>query len=169
MTNQYPSITILTAEDDPDDQILVKDAFLESGQVNTLFFVKDGNDLLQYLHRQGDYATSGQAPRPDLILLDLNMPHMDGRQSLVEIKADPNLRGIPVVVLTASYSEEDILSTYNHGGAGYIIKPETFEGLVAVVKGLNQYWFEVVELANSERLDNVRTNHTRSPHPNETL
>jgi two-component system response regulator len=169
MTNQIPSITILTAEDDPDDQILVKDAFLETGQDNTLLFVKDGNDLLRYLHRQGDYAAPGQAPRPDLILLDLNMPHKDGRESLIEIKADPHLRGIPVVVLTASSSEEDVLCTYNHGGAGYIIKPGSFEGLVEVVKGLNQYWFEVVELANNERLSVVRTNHSRSPHPNATL
>ncbi len=169
MINQIPSITILTAEDDPDDRVLVQDAFLESGQDNTLLFVKDGNDLLQYLHRQGDYATPGQAPRPDLILLDLNMPHKDGRQSLAEIKADPNLRSIPVVVLTASSSDEDILSTYNHGGAGFIIKPETFQGLVEVVKGLNQYWFEVVELANGERFNSVRIIHPRSPHPNETL
>jgi CheY-like chemotaxis protein len=169
MTNQIPSITILTAEDDPDDRILVQDAFLESGQVNTLLFVQDGNDLLQYLRRQGNYAPPELSPRPDLILLDLNMPHKDGRQSLAEIKSDPRLRSIPVVVLTASNSDEDILNTYNLGGAGFIIKPETFQGLVEMVKGLNQYWFEVVELANGERMNKIRYSHSKSPHPNESF
>jgi CheY-like chemotaxis protein len=168
MTNQTPSITILTAEDDPDDRVLVQDAFLESGQDNTLLFVQDGDDLLHYLRRQGSYATPEQSPRPDLILLDLNMPHMDGRQSLAEIKSDPNLRSIPVVVLTASSSDEDILYTYNLGGAGFIIKPETFQGLVEVVKGLNQYWFEVVELANGQRHEKIRYNHSKSPRPNDS-
>ncbi len=160
MTNQLPSITILTAEDDPDDRILVKDAFLESGQHNTLRFVQDGDELLLYLHQQGTYANQGSAPRPDLILLDLNMPHKDGRQSLAEIKADPNLRRIPVVVLTASRADEDILSTYTLGGAGFIIKPDTFQGLVEVVKGLNQYWFEVVELINDEQKNSFKKKHT---------
>jgi two-component system response regulator len=169
MTNQYPPITILNAEDDPDDRILVQDAFLESGQDNTLRFVQDGDDLLQYLRRQGSYSTPEQAPRPDLILLDLNMPHKDGRESLAEIKSDPNLRSIPVVVLTASNSDEDILNTYNLGGAGFIIKPETYQGLVEVVKGLNQYWFEVVELANGERTDKIRYNHSHSSHPRGTI
>ncbi len=168
MSNQFPSITILTAEDDPDDQILVQDAFQESGQENTLLFVQDGDDLLQYLRRQGSYARPGQAPRPDLILLDLNMPHKDGRQSLAEIKADPNLRRIPVVVLTASRSDEDVLCTYTLGGAGFIIKPDTFEGLVEVVKGLNQYWFEVVELANGENKNGVLKSYS-SPHPGEAI
>jgi CheY-like chemotaxis protein len=169
MTNQLPSIIILSAEDDPDDRILVQDAFLESGQENTLLFVQDGNDLLQYLRRQGSYAEPGQAPRPDLILLDLNMPYKDGRQALAEIKADPHLRSIPVVVLTASISDEDVLNTYKMGGAGFIIKPATFPGLVEVVKGLNQYWFEVVELANGERMNNINHNHSKAPHPNESI
>lgn len=169
MANQIPSITVLTAEDDPDDRVLVQDAFLESGQDNTLLFVQDGDDLMQYLRRQGSYAPPEQSPRPDLILLDLNMPHKDGRESLAEIKSDPKLRSIPVVVLTASSSDEDILITYNLGGAGFIIKPETFQRLVEVVKGLSQYWFKVVELANGERINKIRYSHSRSPHPNESI
>jgi CheY-like chemotaxis protein len=169
MTNQIPSIIILTAEDDPDDQVIVRDAFLESGQDNTLLFVQDGNDLLQYLRRRGRYAGQGQAPRPDLILLDLNMPNKDGRQALAEIKTDPQLRSIPVVVLTASKSEEDILNTYKLGGAGFIIKPETFQGMVEVVRGLNQYWFEVVELANGDRMNITNHNRLNSPNPRESV
>jgi CheY-like chemotaxis protein len=144
-----PSITILTADDDPDDRQLVQEAFMESGQKNTMVFVQDGLDLMQYLHRQGKYASPASAPRPDLILLDLNMPLKDGRDSLAEIKTDPQLRRIPVVVLTVSEAEEDILRTYNLGGAGFIIKPSSFQGWVEVVKCLSQYWFEVVELADA--------------------
>ena len=169
MTDQNPSITILTADDDPDDRLLVQDAFLESGQKDNLLFVQDGIDLLQYLRRQGDYATPGQAPRPDLILLDLNMPNKDGRESLAEIKSDPALRSIPVVVLTASSSDEDVLSTYSLGSAGFITKPETFQGLVEVVKGLKKYWFKVVELANGEHISGIRNGHTKPPRPNEII
>ncbi len=158
MTNQSPSITILTAEDDPDDRLLVKDAFTESGQDNKLFFVVDGIDLLQFLRHQGNYEANKDAPRPDLILLDLNMPRKDGRESLAEIKSDPDLRYIPVVVLTASEAEADILKTYNLGGAGFIIKPESFEGLLEVVKGLNQYWFELVELVDDKYLAETKGN-----------
>ncbi len=150
MTNQSQSITILTAEDDPDDRVIVEKAFQEAGQDNNLFFVQDGLELLQYLRKKGRYTAPTAAPRPDLILLDLNMPRMDGRQALAEIKADPDLRSIPVVVLTISNTQEDILHTYDLGGAGFIIKPETFEDMVEVVKVLNQYWFEVVELASGE-------------------
>lgn len=154
MTDQHQSITILTAEDDPDDRVMVKEAFQENGQDNHLFFVQDGLELLQYLRKQGIYTAPASAPRPDLILLDLNMPHMDGRQALAEIKADPDLRSIPVVVLTISNTQEDILRTYDLGGAGFIIKPETYEGMVEIVKVLNQYWFEVVELAGGEFMKN---------------
>ncbi len=156
MIIQSPSITILTAEDDPDDRVLVKEAFEESGQKNQLFFVEDGIDLLQFLRRQGSYKTADAAPRPDLILLDLNMPRKDGRETLAEIKADPDLRFIPVVVLTASSAEEDVRKTYTLGGAGFIMKPETFQGLVEVVKGLNQYWFDVVELVDDAYLAESR-------------
>lgn len=158
MTDQSQSITILTAEDDPDDRVLVEQAFQESGQDNNLFFVQDGIELCQYLRKQGIYTNPASAPRPDLILLDLNMPRMDGREALAEIKADTDLRRIPVVVLTISNTQEDILRTYDLGGAGFIVKPETFEGMVEVVKVLNQYWFEVVELASGEIMKKVKNN-----------
>jgi CheY-like chemotaxis protein len=158
MTNQSPAITILTAEDDPDDRKLVEEAFLESGQENAMIFVDDGVDLLDYLRHQGRYARSTPAPKPDLILLDLNMPRKDGREALAEIKTDHDLRGIPVVVLTVSESEEDILRVYNLGGAGFIIKPSSFRGWVEVVKGLNQYWFEVVELSGGESRKIIHNN-----------
>lgn len=137
-------ITILMAEDDADDRLLVQEAFRKSRLINDLFFVEDGEDLMDYLRRQGRYAAS--VPRPGLILLDLNMPRKDGREALAEIKADPNLRRIPVVVLTTSKAEEDILRTYELGAAGFITKPVTFIGLVEVIKVLNKYWFEIVEL-----------------------
>ena len=163
MTNQSPSITILIAEDDLDYQVLLQNAFVEIGQEIQLFFVRDGVDLLNFLRCQGKYTPPAFAPRPDLILLDLNLPRKDGRASLAEIKGDHDLRSIPVVVLTASSSEEDILYTYNLGGAGFIIKPDTFKGLVEVVKGLNQYWFEVVELVNDEYVNSVLHSHSTSP------
>jgi CheY-like chemotaxis protein len=145
MTDQYP-LTILSAEDDPDDCLLVKDAFRESGQDSHLMFVRDGEALLRYLRQEGNFSTPANAPRPDLILLDLNMPGKDGRESLAEIKADPDLRSIPVVVLTTSSAQEDILRTYDLGCAGYITKPASYKDMVDMVKVLNQYWFEIVEL-----------------------
>ncbi len=146
MSDQSLPLTILSAEDDPDDCLLVEDAFRESGQESHLTFVQDGHALLDYLHREGDFATPEEAPRPDLILLDLNMPGKDGRESLAEIKADPDLRSIPVVVLTTSTAEEDILRTYDLGCAGYITKPASYQDMLDMVKVLNQYWFEIVEL-----------------------
>jgi len=139
-------ITILIAEDDPDDRLLVQQAFRECRLNNDLFFVEDGEDLLDYLRQRGRYAASAAAPRPDLILLDLNMPRKDGRAAFAEIKADPGLRTIPIVVLTTSQAEEDILRAYNLSVAGYIPKPATFETLVEVVRKLEKYWFEIVEL-----------------------
>ena len=152
MTHQNLSMTILSAEDDPDDCLIVEEAFQESGQPNKLHFVQDGISLMQYLRRQGSFAEPADAPRPDLILLDLNMPRKDGRESLAEIKADPDLRSIPVVVLTTSAAEEDVLRTYDLGGAGYIIKPASFQGMLDVVKCLRQYWFEIVELVDQDNL-----------------
>ena len=142
MKNGKP-ITILMAEDDPDDRLLTKDAFAESRLVNGLHFVEDGEELMDYLRRQGKYRG---APRPGLILLDLNMPKMDGREALAEIKSDPTLRRIPVVVLTTSQAEEDILRSYDLGVSGFITKPVTFEGLVKVMRTINMYWLQIVEL-----------------------
>lgn len=152
MTFQNLSMTILSAEDDTDDRLLVQEAFQESGLKNHLFFVQDGVTLMQYLRRQGSFAKPADAPRPDLILLDLNMPRKDGRETLKEIKADPDLRSIPVVVLTVSSAEEDVLCTYELGCAGFITKPTSFEGMLDMVKILFHYWFRVVELIDSQRL-----------------
>jgi CheY-like chemotaxis protein len=134
------------ADDDPDDCMLTEDAFEEAQLTNELRFVKDGQDLMDYLHQRGPYANPGRAPRPGLILLDLNMPKKDGREALREIKANPELRSIPIVVLTTSKAEEDILRTYNLGANSFITKPVTFDSLVDVVKTLARYWFEIVEL-----------------------
>ncbi len=139
-------ITILVADDDPDDRMLIEDAFQESKLQNERRFVKDGIELLEYLQRRGAYADPADSPRPDVILLDLNMPRMDGREALSIIKADPNIKLIPVVVLTTSKAEEDILRTYDLGVNSFITKPVTFDGLVDIVKVLSSYWFQIVKL-----------------------
>ncbi len=139
-------ITILMAEDDPEDRMIAKDGFEESKLANDLRFVEDGEELMDYLYRRGKYSDPELSPRPGLILLDLNMPRKDGREALAEIKADPKLRSIPVIVLTVSKAEEDILRSYDTGANSYITKPVTFEGLVEALKALSLYWFEIVEL-----------------------
>jgi CheY-like chemotaxis protein len=138
------SVTIIVADDDADDRLLITDAFKESRLANPLVFVEDGEQLLQFL----DSASSGASghPLPGLILLDLNMPRMDGRTALSHIKSNPHLRRIPVIVLTTSKAEEDVLRTYDLGVNSFITKPVTFEGLVDVVQSLNHYWIEIVEL-----------------------
>ena len=146
MTETRDRITILLADDDEDDQMLAQQAFEECRLTNELHIVADGEELLDYLRGRGDYAAAGTAPRPGLILLDLNMPRMDGREALREIKADPALRSIPVVVLTTSKQEQDILRSYDLGVNSFITKPVTFEGLVDVIKTLGRYWFELVRL-----------------------
>ena len=118
----------------------------ESRLSNDVRFVSDGEELMDYLHHRGNFADMGSSPAPGLILLDLNMPRKDGRTALAEIKSHPSLRGIPVVVLTTSRAEEDILRTYDLGVSSYIPKPVTFEGLVDVMMTLKKYWFEIVEL-----------------------
>jgi two-component system, response regulator len=158
MNEQNKFFNILIAEDDSDDTVLVQSAFQEFDSAYNLFSVQDGVELLEYLRNQQRYLDSTSAPRPDLILLDLNMPRMDGRQALAEIKADPYLRSIPVVVLSNSDLREDILRTYDLGGAGFIVKPQTFEDMLEVVKVINQYWFEVVQLAGGVRLKNGKSN-----------
>ena len=146
MPNNVKPITILLADDDADDRMLTKEALAESRLANDLRFVEDGEELLDYLRRRGKHASPDPSPRPGLILLHLNMPRKDGREALREIKSDPNLRSIPIVVLTTSKAEEDIYRTYDLGVNSFITKPVTFEGLVAVMKGLGRYWFEIVEL-----------------------
>ena len=140
------SVVILMADDDADDRELTRDALAESRLANEVHFVEDGVELLDYLHHRGAYSRPGSAPRPGVILLDLNMPRKDGREALREIKADPELRTIPIVVLTTSKAEEDIVRSYDLGASSFISKPVTFEGLVEVMRGLGKYWFEIVEL-----------------------
>ncbi len=146
MPNSRRPIVILMADDDPDDRMLTQEAFEEAHLGNELRFVEDGVDLLDYLKRRGKFADSAMSPRPGLILLDLNMPRKDGREALREIKADPDLRNIRVVILTTSKAEEDILRSYDLSAASYITKPVTFEALIDVVKTLGKYWLQIVEL-----------------------
>lgn len=139
-------ITILMADDDPDDRLLVQDAFDEIRLANPLQFVEDGIELMDYLHRRGAYAHLAGTPLPGLILLDLNMPKKDGREALREIKQDPVLRSIPIIVLTTSNAEEDILRTYDLGTNSFIIKPVTFDKLVEIIRKVTRYWLEIVRL-----------------------
>ena len=143
-------ITIVLADDDPDDRKLTEEAFAENRLVNQLHCVEDGEELMDYLHRRGKYESLREAPMPGLILLDLNMPRMDGREALKEIKADPDLRRIPIVVLTTSKAEEDIVRTYDLGVNSYVTKPVTFRGWVDLLTTLSNYWFKLVELPRSE-------------------
>ena len=146
-------IPLLLADDDPDDRLLAQQALEKSRLANDLRCVEDGEELLDYLRRRGKYADPKQSPRPGLVLLDLNMPRKDGREALREIKSDPNLRDIPVVVLTTSKAEEDIARSYNLGVNSYITKPVKFTALVEVMKTLGKYWFEIVELPTSDHPD----------------
>jgi CheY-like chemotaxis protein len=141
-------VAILMADDDADDRMLAREAMIESRLANPFFVVEDGQELMDYLRRTGKYATR-YAPRPGLILLDLNMPRMDGREALRAIKSDPELRCIPVVVLTTSKTEEDVLRSYNLGANSFITKPVTFERLVEIVSALGLYWLNIVQLPAS--------------------
>ena len=146
MLGNSAPINILIAEDDPNDRLLTQEALAESHTVAELDFVGDGHELLQFLHRQGTYATRAGAPLPGIILLDLNMPRMDGRQALQKLKSDPVLRRIPVVVMTNSRDDEDISYTYQLGASSYILKPRGFDDLVTLMEELCRYWFRTVEL-----------------------
>lgn len=139
-------ITILMADDDADDRRLTQEALEEGRLINEVRFVDNGEELMDYLRRQGKFAPPADTPRPGLILLDLNMPRKDGRTVLKEIKSDPELRQIPVVVLTTSKADEDVYKSYDLGVNSYIVKPVTFEALVDILQTLEKYWFEIVEL-----------------------
>ncbi len=147
MPDRVEAITILMADDDEEDCALTKEAMTDARVANEMRFVYDGEQLMDYLHRRGEFS---DAPRPGMILLDLNMPKKDGREALAEIKSDPDLRRIPVCVLTTSAAEEDIFRSYDLGVNSFITKPVTFAGLVEVLQGWTRYWFEIVELPNGE-------------------
>ena len=145
------SVIILMADDDEDDRLLTQDALEENRVTNCLYFVEDGEELMDYLHHRGDYSDSQNSPRPSLILLDLNMPRKDGREALKEIKSDPSLRHIPVVVLTTSQAEEDVLKTYELGVSSFITKPVNFASMVRIMKTLGDYWFKIVQLPDQRQ------------------
>lgn len=140
-------ITILICDDDEDDRSLTQQALQDAHISNDLRFVEDGEELLDYLHQRGSFAgETGAAPRPGLILLDLNMPNMDGREALQIIKGDVTLLDIPIVVLTTSGSDADVIRSYQLGVNSFITKPVTFTGLVDAMNVLGRYWLEIVEL-----------------------
>jgi CheY-like chemotaxis protein len=139
-------ISILVADDDPDDRMMIEEAFVENRIANKIDFVEDGEQLMAYLHREGSYAELKDTPFPGIVLLDLNMPKKDGREALREMKADPELCRIPVIVLTTSIAEEDIVRTYGLGVSSFITKPVSFEGLVDAVRVICKYWIQIVAL-----------------------
>ncbi len=139
-------VKIIVADDDADDRLLIKDAFLETRLANEIEFVEDGQELMDRLQGHGRFADAPSTPYPGLVLLDLNMPRKDGREVLKEMKSDPKLRHIPVVVLTTSKTEEDIFRTYDLGVNAFITKPVHFSTLVDVIGATTAYWLEIVSL-----------------------
>jgi CheY-like chemotaxis protein len=156
MNSNKQGIVILMADDDDDDFLLTEKALKQSKLLNTLRRVRDGEELLEYLRKEGEFANRTDCPRPGVILLDLNMPRKDGREALKDIKSDEMLRDIPVVVFTTSKAEEDIHKSYQLGVNSFITKPVTFDSLIHVMQTLGKYWFEIVELPN--------TNHEQRSH-----
>ena len=140
-------MVVLVADDDEDDRVFTRDALLEIG-AGTVNFVHDGEELLDYLRRQGRHAERSERDDPDVVLLDLNMPRMTGAEALSEIRADMNLRTLPVVVLTTSTSEADVVDSYALGANSFISKPSTFAGLVETLRTFRAYWTNVVSLPN---------------------
>lgn len=146
--SEYPvESAILMADDDDDDVFVTRRAFHEADIHNPFYRVSDGGELLDYLRHEGDYAASADAPRPGLILLDLNMPGMDGREALTRIKADPDLRRIPLVVFTTSQDKSDIADSYDRGANSYITKPVGMSGMVRTARTIQNYWFDLVRTA----------------------
>ena len=144
-----PEPIILMADDDPDDRMLLKEALEENNLAHSLHFVENGVELLDYLYKRGRFVLE-KTPRPNLVILDLNMPKVDGREALALIKSDPNLRGIPVIVLTTSKAEQDITKAYNLGVNSFICKPVAFDELVEVAREIGKYWFKTVALPKTD-------------------
>jgi len=140
------SSVILMADDDADDRLLAQDALAECKFAGRVHFVENGEALVDYLFRRGEFKDPASSPRPNLILLDLNMPKMDGREALREIKGDPDLRRIPLVVFTTSQADTDVGAVYELGANSFITKPSAFEALVRAMDTLRHYWFQLVEL-----------------------
>ncbi|MFS2317301.1 response regulator [Maricaulis sp. D1M11] len=153
MSSENRLFTILMVDDDPDDRLLFKEACEEVRLRNPIEFLENGEQLIDYLKRQGDYAGRSGEPYPGVILLDLNMPLKDGREALEEIKSDPDLRHIPIVVLTTSKSEDDILSSYGLGASSYIVKPISLDRLMRVVNSIGEYWVEIVQVPSADVAD----------------
>jgi CheY-like chemotaxis protein len=151
MSEPSEPVRILMADDDPDDRLLAEQALRLYRLKNGLILVEDGEELLDYLLHRGKYADAARFPPPGLILLDLNMPRKDGREALAEIKSHPQLRRIPVVVLTTSKAEEDVIRSYDLGANAYITKPVTFQGLAEAMRVLSVFWFELVKLPQGHR------------------
>jgi CheY-like chemotaxis protein len=147
--DKQPTI-ILVADDDEEDRMLIKEALEECPLTREVVFVENGEQLLDYLRNKREFTDSEKYPPPGLILLDLNMPKMDGREALKIIKSDENLKLIPVVVLTTSKAEEDILRTYNLGVSSFISKPISYASLVDVMATLTKYWFGIVKLPGQQ-------------------
>ena len=146
MPSRGTPITILMADDDEEDCALTKEAMTDARLANEMRFVSDGEELMDYLCHRAEFLDEAAAPRPSLILLDLNMPRKDGREALREIKGDPDLRHLPIVVLTTSSAEEDIVRSYQLGVNSFMKKPVAFAGLVDAMRVLGRYWFEIVDL-----------------------
>ena len=146
MNKNGKPIAILVADDDPDDRLMIKEALKEARLANGIDFVEDGVELMDYLQRRGSYADRPGSSAPDLLLLDLNMPRKDGREALAEIRTDPDLKRIPVIVLTTSAAEEDIVGTYDLGASSFITKPVSFDDLVRTMKTMTDYWLQIVSL-----------------------
>lgn len=146
MINSHRPFVILLADDDADDRQLTREALAENRLLNDVHEVADGEALMDYLFHRGEYAERRTSPKPGLILLDLSMPKKDGREALAEIKRDAQLRQIPVIVMTTSSAEEDVCRSYDLGASSYVTKPVSFTRLVEVMRGIEQYWFEIVKL-----------------------
>lgn len=146
MMGSNSPISILIVEDDPNDQLLTQEAIEECQSFAEIDFVSDGVELLRFLRREGSYATRAGVPLPGIILLDLNMPRMDGREALKILKSDPFLRKIPVIIMTNSKAEKDIAHAYELGVSSYVLKPGGFNELVDVMEGICRYWFHIVAL-----------------------
>ncbi|MDB9340508.1 MULTISPECIES: response regulator [Cyanophyceae] len=160
MKRSQTNVTILMADDDHDDQILVREALAESQLPIDLYIVSNGEDLLDYLYNHGLYTDKSKAPRPGLILLDLNMPKKNGLEVLQDIKTDPILRSIPVIVLSTSEDKQEIYRTYDLGANSFITKPVKFAALVEIMKNIGKYWFGIVQLP----LESVGEINEQRPH-----